>query len=73
MSEHLKKYVDYIRNTGQAPLPVGAFDDDWDPIGPRIRAQLEAEGLIYEVRPDGGAFGDAAPGIYLRPDLAAEG
>ena len=63
----LQRYVDYIRNTGQKPLPTAAFDDDWEPIGPMIRKEMTALGLIYET----GAH-SALPqpeGIRLRPDL----
>lgn len=44
----LKPYVVYIRNTAQRPLAISAFDEDWDPIGPRIRADLLAQELIEE-------------------------
>lgn len=58
------KYVDYINNTGfgrdEAPLPVAHFDEDHEPIGPMVRAQMLAEDLI-QIRGDG---------IVLRPDLA---
>jgi len=46
MKEHLQKYVQYIKNTGRVPLRVDWFDDDWDPIGPKLREQMVAEGLI---------------------------
>ena len=46
--KHLKKYTDYIRNTGQVPLPCTDFDDDWDPVGPVARYSLVSEGLITE-------------------------
>jgi hypothetical protein len=57
--KHLQKYVDYINNTSLEPLPVEAFDEDWDPVGSMVRAQLVNADLI-QVRKDG---------IYLRPDL----
>ncbi len=44
----LQKYVQYIRNTAQAPLPTAAFDDDWEPIGPTVRVELIASGLAVE-------------------------
>lgn len=49
---HLKKYVDYIRNTRRVPLPTAMFDADWDPIGPKLRREMVAAGLIVET-PDG--------------------
>jgi hypothetical protein len=62
-----QKYVDYINNTGQRPLSVEAFDDDNDPIGPMVRRDMAAEGLIYYGDPNS-PF-PTEPGIYLRPDL----
>ena len=41
------KYIDYIKNTGGSPSVI-FFDDDWDPIGPLIRADMRAAGLIVE-------------------------
>lgn len=49
MTAHLKQYVDHIRNTGQVPLLVSMFDDDWEPIGPRVRKDLLAAGMIVKV------------------------
>lgn len=48
MTEHLKKYAQYIRNTAQRPLAAAAFDEDWEPIGPRVRADMERAGLIEQ-------------------------
>lgn len=59
MMERFKQYIDYINNTGREPLPVAMFDEDWEPIGPRLRADMAAADLI-QCRDDG---------IYLRPDL----
>lgn len=39
MSEYLKQYVQYVLNTG-GNVDVAGFDDDWEPIGPRLRADL---------------------------------
>lgn len=65
--KHLHKYVDYINNTGRKPLPISAFDDDWEPVGPMIRADMQAAGLIYY---GGRNLPFPVPeGIYLRPDL----
>jgi len=47
-NDHLRKYVQYIHNTGQSLLPIDAFDDDWEPIGPSVRRDLVAAGLIIE-------------------------
>ncbi len=48
MTNKLLEYVDYIRNTGRVPLPIVMFDEDWEPIGPRVRADLVAAGLVAE-------------------------
>lgn len=47
-SDYLKQYVKYVRNTAQRPLAIAAFDDDWEPVGPRVRADLERAGLIEQ-------------------------
>ena len=49
MSEYLKQYVRYLKNTGQDPLPVEAFDEDWEPIGSRLREDLILVGWVKEV------------------------
>ena len=46
MSDHLQKYVQYIKNTGRVPLKTEWFDDDWDPIGPTLRRDMQAARLI---------------------------
>lgn len=51
---HMQKYVEYIRNTGHALLPISAFDEDWEPIGPSVRYDLAAAGLIGQI--DGKLF-----------------
>lgn len=48
----LQKYVDYIRYTGRVPLRREWFDEDWDPIGPQLRRDLVAAGLVTD-EPDG--------------------
>jgi hypothetical protein len=68
---HLTPFVAYIRNTGRQPLPEAFFDEDWEPIGPTVRAEMAALGLITYGGPHSGpgpGF-DTTPGIYLRPDL----
>lgn len=56
----LQQYVDYINNTGMVPLRIDLFDDDQEPIGPMVRAELQKGGFIYY---------DPSGGILLRPDL----
>jgi hypothetical protein len=36
--QHLKQYLQYIRNTGG--VTPAQFDDDWEPIGPRLREEI---------------------------------
>jgi hypothetical protein len=43
-----RKYVDYISNTGQPVLACSVFDDDWAPIGRRLRRDMERAGLIEQ-------------------------
>ena len=49
---HLARYVQYIRNTGRVPLASEMFDEDWEPIGPSIRADMARHGLIEESNND---------------------
>lgn len=56
-----KQLCQYIRNTGQTPLRVADFDDDWEPAGEMYRDQLLADGLI--LISDG--TGEAPAGIVL--------
>lgn len=46
--DYLKQYCQYIINTGQRPLAIAAFDDDWEPIGPIVRADLMNANFIEE-------------------------
>lgn len=48
VDDYLQQYVQYIRNTGQVPLKTADFDEDWDPIGPTLRAEMVTKGLISE-------------------------
>lgn len=66
LNPRLAEYVDYINNTGQVPLAVEQFDEDWDPVGPMIRSELESSGYIRIGRP---GFMEEGDGIRLRPDL----
>jgi hypothetical protein len=43
----LREYAQYLQNVGR-PLTLAEFDDDWLPIGPRIRTQLKDAGLAVE-------------------------
>jgi hypothetical protein len=45
-SNRFRKYVEYIRNTGQPVLACSAFDDDWSPVGPMVRRDMEKADLI---------------------------
>jgi hypothetical protein len=45
MSDRFQKYLDYIDNTGGAPS-VEEFDEDWEPIGPMVRRDMETAGLV---------------------------
>jgi hypothetical protein len=44
----LDKYLAYIDNAGGLVHDVW-FDEDWEPIGKQVRAELEAAGLIEYV------------------------
>lgn len=45
---HLQKYVDYLNNVGQSVFPTADFDEDWEPVGPTIRAEMLKFRLIEE-------------------------
>jgi hypothetical protein len=47
MTEYYQIYLDYIRNTGGYPT-IFQFDDDWEPIGPKVREDMKKLGLIFE-------------------------
>jgi hypothetical protein len=36
---YLVQYLKYVQNTG-GNVTVAGFDDDWEPIGPRLREEL---------------------------------
>lgn len=44
-----RQLCQYVRNTGQTPLAVHDFDDDWTPAGAMYRDDLVEAGLI-EIR-----------------------
>lgn len=48
MSDDLKRYTQYVLNTGSAVMSIADFDDDWSPAGPLIRQRLREAGLIEE-------------------------
>ncbi len=45
-AEYLKKYIDYIETVDVCNIV--SFDEDWEPIGPDIRAQLLKTGAVHE-------------------------
>jgi hypothetical protein len=42
VQEHHKEYLQYVINTG-GYATVANFDEDWEPIGPMLRADLMPE------------------------------
>lgn len=46
--DRLRKYVQYLKNTGRKSLSVAQFDDDWEPIGSNVRRDLVAAGIVTE-------------------------
>lgn len=68
---HLQKYVDAINNTGLVPLDSEIFDEDFEPVGPQVRAEMYREGLI-DYGENRRAFSPSSPTeskFILRPDL----
>jgi hypothetical protein len=47
MNQMHKKALDYIQNAGGSPK-IEWFDDDHEPIGPRLREDMKDAGLIVE-------------------------
>jgi len=45
---YYQRYLDYIRLSGGKPS-ITWFDEDWEPIGPIVREEMVAQGLISEV------------------------
>lgn len=45
-TERFQQYIDYINNTGMGRVPIEIFDDDHEPVGPMVRADMQAAGLI---------------------------
>lgn len=39
MRPELVRYLKYVKNTGGSAT-IAIFDDDWEPIGPQLRAEL---------------------------------
>lgn len=50
VQEHHKQYLQYVINTG-GYATVDNFDEDWEPIGPMLRADLMPEFIVEN---DGG-------------------
>lgn len=42
------EYIQYLRNAGDGSVSTAAFDEDWEPIGPLVRADLVREGRCLE-------------------------
>lgn len=45
IAPHLIQYLKYIQNTG-GMANVAAFDEDWEPIGPRLRGDLMPKYIV---------------------------
>lgn len=43
----LVQYLQYVHNTGGCT--AAQFDDDWDPIGPMLRAELVPKYLVEDM------------------------
>lgn len=43
-----EKYVTYLQNAGS--VTAGMFDEDWDPVGASVRAELLKAGLVRVVK-----------------------
>lgn len=69
----MKELCQYINNTGQTPLRVDDFDDDWCPTGEMYRDMLFEDELITidEPRPPTDDTDGQEGGIYLTPAGAA--
>ncbi len=42
-----EQFLQYIQNTGGSPK-VEQFDEDWEPIGLRVRKDMAKAGLVFE-------------------------
>lgn len=49
MNAQLLRALEYIRNAGSSPA-IAHFDEDHEPVGPRIRAHLKDAKLTHEDR-----------------------
>ena len=47
MTKRYEQYLQYIENTGKETL-IEWFDEDFAPIGPRVREDMKNADLIYE-------------------------
>lgn len=43
---HFERYIDYINNAENPKIEH--FDEDWEPIGAKIREDMKQAQLIYE-------------------------
>lgn len=59
---YLQEFVDYIANTGGGPT-LEQFDEDWQPIGPKVRADLKAARMTVEL--DGRIYDAAKDAVSL--------
>jgi hypothetical protein len=44
----IEQYIEYLKNVGE-PSKIINFDDDFEPIGPKIREYMRTSGIIVEV------------------------
>jgi hypothetical protein len=47
MSDRLRQYCEYISNAGGSVL-ISYFDEDFEPIGPKVRTDLVRAGLASQ-------------------------
>jgi hypothetical protein len=45
---YYRLYLEYIANAGGKPT-IAHFDEDWQPLGPTLRADMVRLGLVEEV------------------------
>lgn len=68
---HLAKYVAQLKNAGGA-VSIAHFDDDWQPIGPRLREQMIEAALAVETDGQLALAAPAAAGAAAGPTPSAE-
>lgn len=47
-SNKYSKELQYLKNTGSNEVPISWFDEDHEPIGPKLREQMKDAKLISE-------------------------